>query len=114
MEMEITMIKLTTLAALATFAALDVSSALADHSRNPGLSLYQEHLPDWMQGTNDEAGGPANELIGRGGMRLPQSRYAVSPGAVAIDPEFTDSLSRRGVPFGAVDHREWMLHNSAR
>ncbi len=108
------MTKSTTLAALATFAVLSPQAADADHSRNPGLAIHQEHLPSWMRGTNDEAGGPANELIDNGGTRLPQSRYAVSPGAIAAYPTATGSLPRPSAPVGVIDLREWSLLNSAR
>ncbi len=108
------MTKLTTFAALAALATSGFQPALADQSRNPGLAIYQEHLPSWMRGTNDEAGGPANELIDNGGARLPPSRYAVSPGGIAAYPTATGSLSRPSAPVGVVDLREWSLHNSAR
>lgn len=108
------MTKPATLAALAALATSGFQPALADRSRNPGLAIDQEHLPSWMRGTNDEAGGPANELIDDGGARLPRSRHAVIPGATAAYPTATGSLSRPSAPVGVVDLREWSLHNSAR
>lgn len=86
------MTKLITLAAIAAFAALGLQPALADHSRNPGLAIHQEHLPDWMRGTNDEAGGPANELIDNGTTRLPPSHYAAGSGANAVDPAASSTI----------------------
>jgi hypothetical protein len=94
------MTKSTTLAALATFAVLSPQAADADHSRNPGLAIHQEHLPSWMRGTNDEAGGPANELIGNGTTRLLQSGYAHS--SQAVDPALTGTLEPVAPLMGAV------------
>ncbi len=93
------MTKLTTLAALGVLATSGFQPALADHSRNPGLAIYQEHLPSWMRGTNDEAGGPANELIGSGG-RLPQSTDVGD--SQAFDPALTGTLEPVAPLMGAV------------
>lgn len=78
----------------AAILMLATSPVLADHSRNPSSQIFTEHLPAWLRGDNQTAGGPANELIPESGLRsYPPARYtATGRGPAIIAPDLEARL----------------------